>query len=158
MEKLNDIDQKILAYLAQDARTNDAVIADRVGITPQEVSDRIEQLIQSGIIKHRGYSVDPYALGLHTCTFVGIRLEKGAYYQAVAEKLQEIDEVVECHATTGSYTMMIKLFAIDNRDLMRILNGIIQQIPGVVDTETLISLDRNFDRTFTPRHLGGCAE
>lgn len=42
--------------------------------------------------------------------------------------------------------MMIKLYVVDNSDLMRILNGVIQQIPGVVDTETMISLDRHFER------------
>ena len=50
--------------------------------------------------------------------------------------------------------MLIKLYAIDNNDLMRILNGIIQGLPGVVATETLISLDVAFERSIhIPDHL-----
>ena len=68
--------------------------------------------------------------------------------------MSEIPEIVECHFTTGPYTMLIKLYAIDNNDLMRILNGIIQGLPGVVATETLISLDVAFERSIhIPDHL-----
>ena len=58
-----------------------------------------------------------------------------------------IPEIVECHYTTGPYTLLIKLYATDNNDLMRILNGTIQEIPGVTATETLISLDVSFERS-----------
>ena len=52
------------------------------------------------------------------------------------------------------YNTCIKLYAIDNNDLMRILNGIIQSIPGVIATETLISLDVSFERSIhIPDHL-----
>ena len=68
--------------------------------------------------------------------------------------MRDIPEIVECHFTTGPYTMLIKLYAIDNNDLMRILNGIIQSIPGVIATETLISLDVSFERSIhIPDHL-----
>ena len=54
--------------------------------------------------------------------------------------------MVECHFTTGPYTMMVKLYARDNEHLMKLLNGKIQNIPGVVATETLISLDMSIQR------------
>ena len=42
--------------------------------------------------------------------------------------------------------MLIKLFARDNEHLMELLNDKIQMIPGVVGTETLISLDHSISR------------
>ena len=53
---------------------------------------------------------------------------------------------MECHFTTGPYTMLIKLYARDNEHLMELLNKRIQMIPGVTGTETLISLDKSIDR------------
>ena len=63
-------------------------------------------------------------------------------YKKVVERLQNIPEIVECHFTTGSYTMLIKLYARDNEQLMDLLNNKLQAIPGVVSTETLISLEQ----------------
>ena len=44
--------------------------------------------------------------------------------------------------------MLIKLYARDNDHLMHILNDQLQQIEGVVSTETLISLKQSLQRPF----------
>jgi transcriptional regulator, asnC family len=67
-------------------------------------------------------------------------------YREVVERISSIPEVIECHFTTGSYTMLVKLFAKDNEQLMDLLNNKIQSIPGVVSTETLISLEQSIKR------------
>ena len=67
-------------------------------------------------------------------------------YKEVVSRLQHIPEVVECHFTTGPYTMLVKLYARDNEQLMELLNGKLQSIPGVVATETLISLEQSLKR------------
>ena len=67
-------------------------------------------------------------------------------YKDVVKRLDKIPEVVECHFTTGSYTMLVKLYARDNEQLMDLLNNQLQTIPGVVSTETLISLEQSIKR------------
>ena len=67
-------------------------------------------------------------------------------YKDVVEQLQHIPEVVECHFTTGPYTMLVKLYARDNEQLMELLNGKLQGIHGVTSTETLISLEQSIKR------------
>lgn len=52
-------------------------------------------------------------------------------------ELKKIPEIVECHFTTGPYTMLTKLYSRDNEHLMDLLNSKIQEIPGVTATETL---------------------
>jgi Lrp/AsnC family transcriptional regulator for asnA, asnC and gidA len=42
--------------------------------------------------------------------------------------------------------MLVKLYARDNEQLMHLLNGKLQEIPGVVATETLISLEQSIKR------------
>ena len=71
---------------------------------------------------------------------------KEEYKSRIVPELEKIPEVVEVHFTTGSYTMMIKLYARDNQHLMELLNGKIQHIPGVMATETLISLEQSLIR------------
>ena len=67
-------------------------------------------------------------------------------YKDVVARLLNIPEIVECHFTTGPYTMLIKLYARDNEQLMDFLNNKMQTIPGVVSTETLISLEQSIKR------------
>ena len=98
------------------------------------------------VIIGSGYNVNPKSLGYNTCTYVGIRLEKGSMYKRVVDELKHIPEIVECHYTTGPYTMLIKLYARDNEQLMELLNTKIQGIQGVDSTETLISLDQSIKK------------
>ena len=67
-------------------------------------------------------------------------------YKDVVDCLRQIPEVVECHFTTGPYTMLVKLYARDNEQLMELLNGKLQGIRGVTSTETLISLEQSIKR------------
>ena len=103
-------------------------------------------LDEDGFITGSGFDVNPKSLGYSTCTYVGLNLERGNMYKKVVERLQNIPEIVECHFTTGSYTMLLKLYARDNEQLMDLLNNKLQAIPGVVSTETLISLEQSIKR------------
>jgi transcriptional regulator len=103
-------------------------------------------LIDLGVIIGSGYHVNPKSLGYRTCTYVGIKLEKGSMYKAVVNELKKIPEIVECHFTTGAYTMLTKVYSRDNEHLMDILNSRIQEIPGVTATETMISLEQSIKK------------
>ncbi|MDC1400693.1 Lrp/AsnC ligand binding domain-containing protein, partial [Polaribacter sp.] len=48
--------------------------------------------------------------------------------------------------TTGNYAIFIKILCKNNEDLMELLNKDIQNIKGVLRTETFISLDQQIDR------------
>jgi len=67
-------------------------------------------------------------------------------YKSVVAEFEKIPEIVECHFTTGPYTMLIKLYAKDNAHLMTLLNDRLQEIDGVVSTETLISLKQSIKK------------
>ena len=103
------------------------------------------------VIVGSGYTVNPHKLGYNTCTYIGVKLEKGSLYREAAKELEKIQEVVECHFTTGPYSMLIKVYAYDNQHLMELLNDRIQHIPGVTETETLISLEQSMNRLDTYR-------
>lgn len=146
MEKIDKIDRQILQIVMHNARTPSKDIAVVCGVSRAAIHQRIQRLIDLKVITGSGYHVSHKALGFSTCTYIGINLERGAMYRDVVPQLEKIPEVVECHYTTGPYTMFIKLYARDNEHLMDLLNNKIQQIPGITGTETLISLDLSIDR------------
>lgn len=146
MEKLDNLDKKILNIVMENARIPSKDIAAQCGVSRAAIHQRIQRLIDMKVIVGSVYIVDPHKLGYNTCTYVGVRLEKGSLYREAAAELSKIPEVVECYFTTGPYSMLIKVHAYDNQHLMQLLNDRIQHIPGVTETETLISLEQTFHR------------
>lgn len=146
MEKIDKLDLQIMEIISENARIPFKEVAAACGVSRAAIHQRVQRLIDMNVIVGSGYNVNPKSLGYKTCTYVGVRLEKGSMYKAVVAKLKDIPEIVECHFTTGPYTMLIKLYARDNEQLMDLLNNRIQGIQGVDSTETLISLDQSIKR------------
>ena len=146
MEKIDRLDKKILSILSKNARMPFKDVAAECNVSRAAIHQRVQHLTEDGVITGSKFDVNPKSLGFSTCTYVGITLEKGSMYKQVVEQLEHIPEIVECHFTTGPYTMLVKLYAKDNGQLMGLLNNQLQEIPGVVATETLISLEQSIKR------------
>ena len=146
MEKIDKLDRKILEIISQNARIPFKDVAEVCGVSRAAIHQRVQKMIELKIIVGSGYFINPRVLGYNTCTYIGVKLERGSMYKDVVPELEKIPEVVECHFTTGPYTMLIKLYARDNEHFMELLNGRIQEIQGVISTETMISLRQSFKR------------
>ena len=146
MERIDKLDRKILEIISQNARIPFKDVAEACGVSRAAIHQRVQKMIELKVIVGSGYFVNTKTLGYNTCTYIGVKLERGSMYKEVVPELEKIPEVVECHFTTGPYTMLIKLYAHDNEHFMELLNGRIQEIPGVISTETMISLRQSFKR------------
>ena len=146
MDKIDSLDKKILNILSKNARIPFKDVAAECNVSRAAIHQRVQRLTDEGVITGSGFDVNPKSLGYSTCTYVGINLERGSMYKQVVERLVHIPEIVECHFTTGPYTMLVKLYARDNEQLMDLLNNQLQDITGVVATETLISLEQSVKR------------
>ncbi|HKM93720.1 MAG TPA: Lrp/AsnC ligand binding domain-containing protein [Prolixibacteraceae bacterium] len=144
--QLDNIDLKILDIITKNARMPFKDVASECGISRAAVHQRVNRMVEMQVIIGSGYHIDPKKVDYHTCTYIGIFLEKGGIYQNAAKKLEMIPEVVECHYTTGQYAIFAKVYARNNEHLKEILNEKIQKIEGVSSTETFISLEETFKR------------
>lgn len=146
MDRIDNLDKRILNIVMNNARIPSKDIAVECGVSRAAIHQRIQRLQELNVITGSGYIVDPRMLGYNTCTYIGVKLEKGSLYRDVLIELKKIPEIVECHYTTGPYSMFIKVYARDNSHLMELLNDKIQHIHGVTETETLISLEQSLIR------------
>ena len=62
METLDETDMDILELLIADARRPYSEIADRVGVSPPTVSDRVERLVDLGVVERFTLDVDRTAI------------------------------------------------------------------------------------------------
>ena len=123
-KKIDNSDRKILSIIGRDARVPLKDVAKVCQMSRAAVHQRVLKMIENGVIT-------------------------GSRYQSVVDQISKIPEIVECHFTTGPYTMLVKLYARDNAHLMELLNHQIQKIVGVTSTETLISLEQSIDKPLT---------
>lgn len=150
---LDKIDRKILQMLVRNARMPFLEIARECGISGAAIHQRVKKLDEQGIILGSKLVVDPRLLGYDVCAFVGIKVQEPSLEGSTIAALEEIPEIVECHYLTGKHNLLVKLYCEDNEHLMRILAEGIRKIPGVVGTETFISLSENFSRQIDVSHL-----
>lgn len=144
--EIDGIDKEILRALMEDARTPILEIARKVNISGAAIHQRLRKLEKSGLITGSKFIINPKALGYSTMAFVGIYLDKAMNNPEAVKQLQKIPEVLECHYTTGNWSVFIKILCKDNEHLMHLLNKEIQSIPGVSRTETFVSLQQQIDR------------
>jgi Lrp/AsnC family transcriptional regulator for asnA, asnC and gidA len=144
--QIDGIDKKILRALMNDARTPVLEIARQVGISGAAIHQRLRKLEKSGLIAGSKFVINPKIIGYTTMAFVGIFLDKAMNNPDAVRQLKKIPEVLECHYTTGNWSILVKILCKDNEHLMQVLNKDIQTISGVSRTETFISLNQQIDR------------
>ena len=143
---IDGIDKKILRALMEDARTSVLEIARQVGISGAAIHQRLKKLEKSGLIAGSKFIINPKVLGYTTMAYIGVYLDKAMSNPEAVKQLKKIPEVLECHYTTGNWSIFIKILCKDNEHLMHVLNKDIQSIEGVSRTETFISLNQQIDR------------
>lgn len=146
---VDSIDQKILMHLISNARMPFLEIARECGISGAAIHQRVKKLEEAGVITGSRLEIDPKALGNEVCAYVGIQISQSNFYNSAIESLKTIPEIVECHFITGKYSIFVKLFCRNNEHLMNVIVNIIQEIPGISQTETFLSLDQSFERQVT---------
>tara|TARA_B100000212_G_scaffold115915_1_gene86457 strand:- start:31 stop:510 length:480 start_codon:yes stop_codon:yes gene_type:complete len=147
--KLDGIDKKILQMLMENSRRPILEIAKNIGISGAAIHQRLRKLEKNNLIIGSSIKVNTKILGYTTMAFIGIFLDRATNNKTVVNQLKEIKEILECHYTTGDWSILAKLICKDNEDLMEILTKKIQTINGVARTETYISLEQQISRQIT---------
>lgn len=146
MEKIDKLDRHILEIITHNARIPFRDVAEQCGVSRAAIHQRVQRMMECNIITGSSFNVNPRILGYAASAYIGVKLEKGSMYKNVIPEFEKIPEVKECHFTTGPYTLLVKIYARDNEHLMDLLNNHIQEIDGVVATETMISLSQSVKR------------
>tara|TARA_B100001250_G_scaffold304873_1_gene266791 strand:+ start:927 stop:1370 length:444 start_codon:yes stop_codon:yes gene_type:complete len=143
---MDSIDCRLINLLRINAKIPIAELSEKIGISGAAIHKRIKKLENKKIFTGSQINIDPKKIGFTTLAFVGIYLEKAFDVNFAIKKLKTIEEITECHYTTGDWSILIKIYCKDNQHLMKLLNEKIQAIKGVSRTETFISLNQQISR------------
>src|SRR5690349_1577176 len=134
---LDDIAKRIIEQLQKDGRRSYAAIAKDVGLSEAAVRQRIQRLLEAGVMQIVAVT-DPLMLGFRRQAMVGVRAEGDL--REVAERLGHLDEIDYVVLTAGAYDVLLEVVAEDDDHLLRVVNELIRQVPGVRSTEIFMYL------------------
>ena len=143
---LDKLDLQIIEAMMNNAEISYAELGKKLFVSGGTIHVRIKKLQEFNIVKGTRLSVDLKQLGYDITAFVGIFLEKSSMYDAVAEDLKKIPEIIRLNYTTGNYSMFIEIVCKDIGQLRYVLHDALQKIKGIERTETFISLEEGFFR------------
>lgn len=143
--QLDSLDESILKLIASNARIPFLEVARECGVSGAAIHQRIQKLVNLGVLRGSEFVIDPESVGYETCAYMGLYLKHPEDFQQVYEGLLLIPEIVECHYTTGQYDMFIKVYAKNNNHLLSIIHDQLQPL-GLSRSETIISFHEAFRR------------
>ncbi len=146
MQPLDAMDLTIMKALQENARSSYQDIASRIGVSRVTVYERIRKLIESGVIEGFQARVNARRIGYHVTAIVGMNTIQGSEAYRTIEELQQLFEVEEIHVVTGRYDYLVKVRALDNEDLQRILFEKIDQVYGFRRAETMVVLSSPIEK------------
>ena len=144
--EIDNLDRKILRLLQKDARMPYLEIARKLIVSGGTIHQRMNKMIEHGIVKNTVLQLDHAKLGLDVTVLLGIHLKSAKKIAPVLKKLESFPEVIEAHYTTGNFALLIKLCVPSIKDYHVFLTEKIQGIDEVSSTESFICLDSPIKR------------
>ncbi len=139
MERIDDIDVRILELLQQNGRIKRSAIAEDVGLSVPSVSDRMRKLEERGVIIGYHAVVDAKRVQFDITAFVRVMVDSSSHYADFVDRVCALDEVLEVHSITGEGSHILKIRTRTTTSLEHLLSTI-QSLPGVSGTSTSIVL------------------
>jgi Lrp/AsnC family leucine-responsive transcriptional regulator len=149
MDRIDEMDTRILALLQERGRIKRNEISEAVGMSVPSVSDRMRKLEERGIIQGYHAVVDARRVGYDISAFIRVMVDRSNHYAQFVERASALPEVQEVHSITGEGSHILRVLVRNTAALERLL-GTIQEWPGVHGTSTSIVLSSFKDTRSIP--------
>ena len=139
IKKVDDIDLKIIRTLEDDSRVSLRKLAQKLGLTPNILNNRIKSLENGGVI--RGYTpiVDSAKMGYMLTAIIMIQVE-GDHMVEVENEIAKESNVLSVYDITGEYDAIVFAKFRDNAALNGFLKKLLTE-RYIKRTTTLVALN-----------------
>lgn len=152
MDRIDDLDLKILSELSKDASISVPKLSKKVNINASVVYSRIKRLIKRGLIKKFTVIISDEALGLNVKALTGINMDS-KLRDNVLNELFKIPEVREVSEVTGRFDVLVTINARSLDEMHQLISEKVGRIEGVQKTETFIEMRKTERELVYPTSL-----
>jgi DNA-binding Lrp family transcriptional regulator len=146
MYRLDVIDERILAELAEHARATFADIGEKVSLSAPAVKRRVDRMLDRGVIKGFTTVIDRNALGWNTEAYVQVFCQGTIAPERLRAAWVDIPEIVSAATVTGPSDAILHVLARDMQHLEEALERI-RSSADVERSESIVVLSNLIDRT-----------
>jgi DNA-binding Lrp family transcriptional regulator len=136
---MDELDQKLLSLLRQDARLSVAALAPKLQVSRGTVTNRIRRLEDEGVIVGYTVRLRPDVQQNSIKAWMSIAVD-GNQTRAVIATLLGEPGVASLHDTNGRWDLLAELRAESLQELAKVLERI-RLLKGISNTETSIHLE-----------------
>ena len=139
--KLDEIDERIIALLREDARRTITDVAARVNLSSAPVKRRIDRLERLGVITGYTVAVNHAVIGPTIEAFTELRFAGNADIDEILGEVEQIPEIHEVFTMAGDPDALLRIRVTDVEHLKAVVNRL-RRTGRVTGTKTLMVLDR----------------
>ena len=148
---IDQIDQKILALLQNDASLSNEQLAEQVHLSKNACWRRIKQLEASGVISKRVALLNPKAVDLALCVFVTVRVKEHslAWLEQFERALENLPQITGAFRTTGEIDYLLSVRVKDVEGYDECYKSFIRLVPSM-DLSATFVMEEIKNSTFLP--------
>ena len=141
LDGLDELDQKIVRLLIQNARMSYSEIGQQTGISRVAVKMRVQTLEQKGVIEEYTTIINPQKISGAVSCYFEIETRPDALME-VAEILRQNDTITQIYRVTGKSRLHVHAVASSSEEMEALLYGTIDKLPGVLECTNNVILSR----------------
>ena len=152
LSKLDKIDRKILEILQANGKITNAQLAIDVGLSPAPTLERVKKLERNGVISSYHAKINTQLIGLGVSTFVlaTLKSHNRKHLESFVDRVNEIEEIVECHHITGAGDFVLKIVCKDIAAYQQLKIEKVSDIEGVDNLQSMICMSTYKDSKVMP--------
>ena len=141
LKGLDEMDRKILDLLTENARYTYSELGQKLGISRVAVKNRMDALEQRGVIEGYTVIVNPQSLGGAVSCYYEIETRPETLNEVIAQ-LSACPAVTQIYRVTGPCRLHVHAVAADGEELERLMQSVLDGLPGLVSIRTSVILSR----------------
>ncbi len=138
---LDELDQKIIQLLIENARISYSDIGEKTGISRVAVKARIQALEKKGVIEEYTTIINPQKISGAVSCYFEIEVKPDELTQ-VTDILYKNDIVTQIYRVTGKDKLHVHAVASSSDEMEDLLHNVIDTLPGIISCSCNIILSR----------------
>lgn len=150
--KLDEIDLKILKKLQENAKITNLQLSKEISLSPAPTLERVKKLESRGFIKsyHALASEEKLQLGLSVFMQISLIRQRDNAINNFIEKINKIEEVMECYNVTGQADYLLKILVKDIAAFDALVKDKLSPIEEIRNMHSMVVISKDKYSTVLP--------
>jgi len=136
--KLDKIDHRLIELLQTDSSQSIKQLALQLNLSNTPIYERIKKLEKFGIIEGYSAKINPKKVGKELLVFTNVSLKEHSktFLLNFEQKIQQLDEVIECYHVSGEHDYLLKVLVKNMQDYRNFLTDTLAKIANIGNVHT----------------------